>query len=197
MLLPHVELNVPAEDPDQVRSLLSRLSRISSIGVVEALLTEDYRIIRAYADRFSYSIVGTANETAIFEHFGPKVVRVWRKDPPALAEDLSNPLQNNFGEHESGLEKFTYLYTEESWFIWRAHHETFLPRLKRRAFLTALDQIAVLHSRQKDIPGGESIEYVLELEGRIWKRVIALLVADSGEREVLAEETQAVEFVGF
>jgi hypothetical protein len=168
-MLFHTELSVDAGNPDQVRSLLSRLSGQAHIGVVDALAIERNRIIRAHADRFNFTIFDIKGDISIYENLGPKAVRSWHIDPPKETEQVLKSIKDNFGEHEPGVEILNYLYTEASCFILRGATGNYLPRLKRRAFLTAQGQVVVLHSKQNDTVEGEWLEFVLEIEGRIWR----------------------------
>jgi hypothetical protein len=198
MLLPHVELMVDAEKPDQLRSLLSRLSERPEIGVVETLSLDGNRVIRAYANRYNFTIFVLKGHTSVYENLGPKVVRVWQKDPEEEVAGILNTIQSNFGAHEQDLEKLTYLYTEASRYILREPPDYYLPRLKRRAFLTRQGQIIVFHSRQSDISGGQRMEYVLERQGRIWRCSYTVRITASGSAEIVNHEvTRAVTTVGF
>jgi hypothetical protein len=198
MLLPNVALNVSTSDPEEVRSLISRLSRLSEIGIVEAVEVQNSAIIVVYAQRFSYFVFNTKQWPAIYEYLGPQVVRAWRTELPNETEAYFDALEHYFGECEPNLRDLMYLYVEASWFVWRAHQEKFLPVLQRRAFLTPLNQVAVLHLKHIDAPDKGSLEYVLEIHGRLWRCFLAYRVKTDGEREVQEYvEAHAVGHVGF
>lgn len=198
MLLPHVELNVSADDPELVRSLLTRLSRVTDIGVVESVAIPGVAVIRAYAGRFNYTIFNEKEGPTIYENIGPQAVRVWQRDIPAVEEEYFNALKYYFGEVEPNLERFAYLYTEAAWYVRRTQQGDLAPMLQRRAFLTPLNQIAVLHLKQSYAIDEGALDYVLELDGRVWRCFLAFRVTRSGERQLLSyEEPHSVENVGF
>jgi hypothetical protein len=199
MLLPYLLLDDLSEEPESLRIFLSKLSRVSKIGIVEALrLAVGRSVIRVHADRYNFTIFLAPEGSTIVENIGPTAVRLWQKDYP---EDVSNSLQSTlsiFGDHVENLDSLQYLYTEQSWFVWRTHRDAYLPKVKRRAFHFADFSMAVLHSKQNDVSGGERLEYVLELPNRLLR--FAYLHIDNGHGEfklVTDEDTHAVDRVGF
>jgi hypothetical protein len=199
MLLPYLSLDAVSEEPESVRAFLSKLSRISNIGIVEALrLDHKSSVIRAHADRYSFTILLSEEGKQIVENIGPQTVRLWQRDHP---DDISNAFEvmgKRFGDHVENLDSLRYLYTEHAWFIWRAHRDAFLPRVKRRAFHFSDFSMAVLHSKQNDIRGGERLEYVLELPHRLLRYTSLHLDDGQGQfKSVLDEDTHDVHCVGF
>ena len=198
MLLPHLTLADFTEDPAVVRSLLSKLSRVSEIGVVEALNLGETSIVRAHADRHNFTIFRTPEGTHVVENLGPRTVRLWQRDPVEDAENALEALHGNFGPYVVQLDPLTYLYTEHSWFIWRPHHATHLPRIKRRAFTSLDSSVVVLHLKQNDVLGGELLEYVLETPTGMWHVSHLSRQNEQGKFDMaVSEPAHPVDKVGF
>jgi hypothetical protein len=199
VLLPYLSLDAVLDDPESVRTFLSTLSRISTIGIVESLSPEPGSfIIRAHADPYNFTIVRSHAGTLVVENMGPQAVRLWQRDDPP---DISNALESMvsfFGRHVENLSSLQYLYTEHAWFVLRAHPDGYLPKVKRRAFHFADFSTAVLHCRQQDIRGGERLQYVLELPGHMLGYSFSHTENSQGEFEyVIDEDTHEVDRVGF
>jgi hypothetical protein len=198
MLLPFLRLRLPAREPDAVRSMLSKLSKGASVGLVELLGQDDFVLIRAHADRYSFTILGSDSSVEVIEHDGPQAVRVWREDPPEDVANVRVAAAAHFGGIALDPSSWSYLYTEHGWFIFRPHRQTWLPRVKRRVFGTEKGEITVLHHRQNDLDEGELAEYVLEKQDVIWRMSLIIRLKPDGEMEgSLNEAPHRVEEVGF
>ena len=199
MLLPHVDLEkIRLRDPDTLRSLLSQLSSGAKVGVIELLGDDSSHLIRAHADRYSFTIFRRDAYIEVFEHIGPQAVRTWRKDSAEDVDNVRRAIKSYFGECVTELESWAYLYTEKGWFIFRPRHNVWLPRVKRRVFCTHRSEIAVLHSRQNDSRQFELMEYVLETRNEIWRTTLRIWQTEDGESDgTIDEASHRVDHVGF
>jgi hypothetical protein len=181
MLLPLIELAVRPDQPDALRKLLTQLSSIEPIGIVDLLEKSGTRMMHAYADRYTFTIIETRDDLQIFEQIGSQVTRVWERGSKRdLAEVMD--VVRNFG----------------SWYIWRDHVQGYLPRIKRRVFAMQDGNAAALHFRQTDVSQGELAEYVLELPGQSLLNSVTVRPGPDGRLEVVASEaTHTINYVGF
>jgi hypothetical protein len=197
MLLPLIELAVRPDQPDALRKLLTQLSSIEPIGIVDLLEKSGTRMMHAYADRYTFTIIETRDDLQIFEQIGSQVTRVWERGSKRdLAEVMD--VVRNFGSYAAPLAGAKHLYTEESWYIWRDHVQGYLPRIKRRVFAMQDGNAAALHFRQTDVSQGELAEYVLELPGQSLLNSVTVRPGPDGRLEVVASEaTHTINYVGF
>ena len=99
MLPPAMEWHLPSEGPDEIRSLVSRLSHTTGVGIVEILkLGEVDSLVRVHADLLHYTIICGRKFEAVYECLGPRALRLWQKDSDEEVANGLSMLQQNFSE---------------------------------------------------------------------------------------------------